>query len=100
MDMDIDKRYQEKIQKFCRGMDPYNLDMLNCNDLLPKNFGYFDLINYCFHHRSPFTRNDFNNWKAMDAYKYYESGWVQSISCKKFDDIGSIIFAMVRGGQC
>ncbi|KAJ6642639.1 hypothetical protein Bhyg_07592 [Pseudolycoriella hygida] len=71
--VDVQERYSEK-------------------DTLPNNFGYFDLVNYCIHKDSPYTRNDFNSWKAMDAYKYFESGWIQSIGCKIIAD-GSIVIA-------
>ncbi|KAJ6646091.1 hypothetical protein Bhyg_01301 [Pseudolycoriella hygida] len=74
--VDVQERYSEK-------------------DTLPNNFGYFDLVNYCIHKDSPYTRNDFNSWKAMDAYKYFESGWIQSIGCKIIAD-GSIVIAEVK----
>lgn len=93
--MDVENRYKEKVMLFCNKLDPFELKLTENCDALPTNFGYFDLVNYCLHKDSPFTRNDFNNWKAMDAYKYYESGWVQTIGCKKIDS-GTIIFADVR----
>lgn len=92
--MDSAKRYIEKVVKFCGGRDPYGLGLAECKESLPRNVSYYDIINYCIHKDSPFTLEMFRSYKSLEAYKYYESGFVQSIVCTKIKE-NSIIIAKV-----
>ncbi|KAJ6648228.1 hypothetical protein Bhyg_03455 [Pseudolycoriella hygida] len=85
-DMDSKIRYAEKIQTFCGGEDPYLFQPSQCLDPLPRNVSYYGIINYYIYKESPFTMEMFRSYKSLEAYKYYESGFVLSIMCKKVGD--------------
>ena len=55
----------------------------HCTDSLPTNLQYFDIVNYCINKDSSYTMEAFKKYKSLEAYKYYESGFVRSIGCKK-----------------
>lgn len=84
--------YRQKIENFCGGIDPYNLKLEKTS--LPTNVGYFDVANYCIGKDSAYTRESFKAYKSLQAYQYYENGWVQAIESKKITS-GSIIVAQV-----
>lgn len=92
---DVMQRYQEKISKFCDGINPYELDIKSCVDPLPNNVNYCDIINYCLYQQSSYTLNEFRNYKAIESYKFYESGWIRNVGCKK-TKIGWIVIALVN----
>lgn len=89
---DVLLRYTQKVQQYCAGSDPYKL--AESNDPLPRNLHYFDIQNYCIEKDSSYTHESFRSFKTLEAFKLYESGWVQSIICKAITT-GSIIVARV-----
>ncbi|KAJ6639622.1 hypothetical protein Bhyg_12369 [Pseudolycoriella hygida] len=93
MEADAKIRYDQKVKDFCGGIDPFTLTVAKCP--LPRNVAYFDICNYCIEKDSSYTHESFKAYKCLDAYQYYENGWVQSLLCKKIDT-GSIILARVK----
>lgn len=89
---DVAARYNQKIREFCDGIDPFTLRNETC--ALPRNVGYFDVYHYCIERDSSYTHAAFKAYKSLDAYQYFENGWVQSIVCKRISR-GFIIVAKV-----
>ena len=77
------KRYRDKLEMI-NGMDPYETtrnEWLDDVDLWPSitsvNIAMYLLIN-----PSPYTGNDLLNYKSMDCYNNFLSGWVREILVK------------------
>ncbi|KAG4066124.1 hypothetical protein HA402_010326 [Bradysia odoriphaga] len=85
MDPDVLKRYEEKVKLYCGGVDPNKL--VGAKDPLPRNIHFYDIYDYCIEKDSSFTRESFKEFKSLDSYKLYESGWVQSIICQKISTV-------------
>lgn len=92
MEPEVLLRYTQKVQQHCCGIDPYKITI--CNDPLPRNVHYFDIYNYCIEKDSSYTHESFKAYKSLEAFKMYESGWVQSIMFKKITT-GSFCVARV-----
>ena len=83
------ERYSEKL-KVIDGMDPYEIPRESWNDdvdLWPAitqiHVGLYLLLN-----PSPYTNKDLQNYKSMDCYVNFVSGWVRELLVKQ---IGSYI---------
>lgn len=86
-------RYDEKILKCC-GIDPYTLkenELSNEKNDFPE-ISLLDIANHMIHSMSPFTKKQFKNYKGMEAYSFFESGFVLNIGSKKLDNT-----AILRG---
>lgn len=94
MDPDVALRYNEKVNKFCGDIDPYTLTPATAKDPLPCTVHYFDICNYCIGKDSSYTHEAFKAYKSLEAFKLYESGWIQSILCKSIST-GFIFLARV-----
>lgn len=92
MEPEVLGRYLQKIKDFCGGIDPYTLK--SPKDPLPCNVHYFDVCNYCIEKDSSYTQQSFKAYKSLEAFKLYESGWVQSVVCQNIST-GSILLARV-----
>lgn len=94
MDVEVILRYNEKVKKYCSGIDPYQLT--ECNDPIPRNLHYFDICNYCIDKDSAYTHASLRAFKTLESYKLYESGWIQTLQCKKISNgsivVGAVIF--------
>lgn len=89
---DIKFRYDQKISK-CNGIDPYSLDDKELSDDR-KDFPEISLIdieNHMIHSVSPFTNKQFKNYKGMEAYSFFESGFVLYVGSKKMNDTALLI---------
>lgn len=94
---DAKLRYDEKIQK-CGGIDPY---ILKASDLSTdrKDFPEMTLLdigNHMIHSVSPFTKSAFKAYKSMEAYSFFESGFVSNIGSRKTKDLEIILKGNVR----
>lgn len=88
----VRQRYADKIQ-LCQGIDPY---CLNEKDLSSDpsdcpSVSYFHLVNYLINAVSPYTMESFKAHKSLDAFRFFEAGWVQQIWLKKIESISSTI---------
>lgn len=95
MYQDVTNRYNRKVKDHCEGIDPFILDFKKCEDPLPEEVGFFDVVNYCVNKDSTYTNESFKSYKALDAYKYYVDGWVKDIACRKLKN-GFIVITKVR----
>lgn len=82
------------MQRFCDGIDPFGKNF-NKN-VLPTNVTYFDLVNYLVYGSHSMTFEDFKAYKSMEAYKRFESGWVQELASFKIPS-GILVQAKVSG---
>ena len=85
------ERYRKK--SFLFRDDPYN--MVFDEQGLPRNVSPVDVHEYLVNKKSFCTSNEFKAFKSLEAYKLYESGWVQYldglVKC-----YGYIVFGKVR----
>lgn len=80
-------RYEEKI-RLCGGIDPYSIKQKDLS-LVSKDFPVItvmDIANYMIDSISTYTKLSFKAYKSLEAYKFFESGFVQSIGSKKEND--------------
>lgn len=88
---DAKLRYNEKIHK-CGGIDPYTLKASDLSENR-KDFPEMTLLdigNHMIHSVSPFTKNAFKAYKSMEAYSFFESGFVTNIGSRKTNDLAII----------
>ena len=79
LDKDGKIRYVEKI-KSLNGFDPYvNEKDWICNHALLPPLDYSDIFNYLVLTVSYYTATQFKNFKSLEAYDRYVSGWVQEL---------------------
>ncbi|XP_076034152.1 uncharacterized protein LOC143020978 [Oratosquilla oratoria] len=71
-------RYEKKLALTC-GEDPYEIDdaAWSVDDSLLPAITYPDIVNYLVFSLSPYTSEDLKNFKALDAYNQFVSGWVR-----------------------
>ena len=74
------KRYTEKISVI-GGIDPYAIksEKFDCN---VENFPavtYPDIVNYIIFSSSPFTANQLEAYKSLEAYNQVIEGWVRDV---------------------
>ncbi|KAG4076408.1 hypothetical protein HA402_005851 [Bradysia odoriphaga] len=91
---DVITRYKDKLTNYVDGINPYELEIKKCKDPLPTNLTYYDVVNYCIEKDSAYTFASFRSHKALEAYKFYESGWVREIGCRKITS-GTVVIAIV-----
>ena len=81
-------RYAEKV-RVVGDLDPYKIRDKDWNsdlNVLP-DITYIDLVNYLIFHPSPFCElKDFENYKSMEAYDRFVSGWVRDVRVYVFED--------------
>ena len=84
-------RYIKKIFLFKE--DPYL--MAFDEQVLPQNVSSIDTYEYIVNKKSFYTSNEFKAYKSLEAFKLYQSGWVQYLGglIKCF---GYIVFGKVR----
>ncbi len=92
------KRYLAKLSVI-NGFDPYESERKDWNDdvdLWP-GITYVHLGMYLLATPSPYTGEDLLNYKSLDCYVNFISGWVREVLVKSFDDkrvvIGKVIYA-------
>lgn len=81
-------RYDAKIIK-CGGIDPYTIkdrDLSIDRRDLPE-ITLLDIGNHLIYSQSSFTKKQFKAFKSMNAYKYFESGFVLCLGAKKDNDL-------------
>ena len=84
---DIKCRYDEKI-KTIDNIDPYALVPQECSldpGVLP-NITQIDLFYYLILTHSYYTREQLKAYKSLQAFKQYESGSIQYLSCKQIKE--------------
>lgn len=86
--------YKYKIDTYCNSIDPFTLDLdvKLSRDPLPKNVGYFDIVNYCID--NGYTWQSFKAYKTMEAFQFFQNGLVHQTACQDFKH-GYLILACV-----
>lgn len=90
--------YEDKI-KLCQGIDPYCLNQkdLSVDPTDCPQVTYFHLVNYLIYDKSPYTLESFKAHKSLDAFKFFEAGWLQQVWLKKVPSIlSTIVIGKVR----
>lgn len=94
------KRYQDKL-KLIDGIDPYETDKsewLDDVDLWPS-ISHIHVGMYLLHTPSPYTGEDLLNYKSLDCYRNFLSGWVREVMVKVVGN-KRIVAAKVSLFQC
>ena len=116
-DHHLRRRYLEKT-RFIGGIDPFELprnkmlpisrDSGENNELLPE-LTYIDMVNYFVYGKAPlYTDIEFKNYKTMQSYERFVTGWVQKVELliHKIDggdglgEMVSIVRSKVAHSQC
>ncbi|XP_070547277.1 uncharacterized protein [Ptychodera flava] len=93
-------RYMQKIE-LCDFIDPYTLQNKQLSPD-PKRFPevqYPDIVNYLVLQTSFCTGEQVKNWKSMDAYNFFISGWVQPLFSKTLTGDKILILGRVNHSQ-
>lgn len=85
---EIQSRYVQKIAVI-RGYDPYTFtkdQYLNDVKDFPKVW-LLDISAYFVHSHNPYcTDQQLKAFKSLQAYKYYDAGFIENMNCVKVDD--------------
>ena len=95
-DADSRKRYEDKLS-IIGGVDPYETcrsEWLDDVDLWP-NVTSVNIAMYLLITPSPYTGDDLMNYKSMDCYNHFLSGWVREILVKVPKDDLRLVIAKV-----
>ena len=84
-------RYRQKVN-LCR-FDPYLLKNSECSDDLRyfPSIQYPDIVNYLVLQTSWATGEKMKAYKALDAYNFFVSGWVNTVFTKKVAESNSVV---------
>ena len=67
------------------GFDPYESEWQDDVDLWPSTT-YIHLGMYLLDNPSPYTEEDLMNYKSLDCYINFVSGWVREVFVRKVND--------------
>ncbi|XP_022777612.1 uncharacterized protein LOC111319046 [Stylophora pistillata] len=83
--------YRQKVN-LCR-FDPYLLKNSECRDDLRyfPSIQYPDIVNYLVLQTSWETGEEMKAYKALDAYNFFVSGWVNTVFTKKVAESNSVV---------
>ena len=105
---DVKQRYESKTAVI--GCDPYSIVVGDFNRDATKwpQVGFPDIMNYLISSPSAYTSEQLKKYKSLDAYKYYQDGWIRQILHKKIEGlhlirakvklITFVIIVKARGG--
>ena len=85
------KRYMEKLMAI-GGVDPYEIpknEWQDDIDLWP-GITYINLGMYLLLTPSPYTGEDLMNYKSLECYKNFVSGWVREVLVKDFSGVRAV----------
>ena len=85
-------RYLEKIS-LIGGVDPYSLQKREHDgdvEMHPK-ITYPDIVNYLILTISAYTMDDLKNYKSLNAYNQFVSGWIKEICIKSYENFGQVL---------
>ena len=80
-------RYLDKIKCVGRA-DPYEIPRSSFLDDVScwPGVTYIHVGMYLLFQKSPYTQDDLMNYKSLQCYRNFESGWVREVLCKEFND--------------
>lgn len=85
---DVKTRYRQKISVI-DDIDPYSLKAGDF-DVPMKDFpilDYVDIVSYFIFTHSFYTTDQLKAYKSLEAFRFYESGFVVKLLCKKVNDV-------------
>lgn len=84
---DVRKRYSAKTSVI--GCDPYNIAATGLERDVTKwpHVGFLDVMNYLIFSPSPYTSEQLKKYKSLDAYKFFQDGWIRQILHKKINGV-------------
>ena len=79
-------RYLEKL-RLINGQDPYELSMKEWKDdtSLWPSITYIHVSMYLIFLPSPYTKEDMLNYKSLDSFQNFQSGWVREVLVKEIN---------------
>ena len=95
------KRYLDKLQ-VVGGLDPYETGKNECEDdvdLWPS-ITYVNLGMYLLVTPSPYSGEDLMNYKSLDCYRNFLSGWVREVLVRSVTDDESVEKRVVTAKVC
>ncbi|KAI4455229.1 atp-dependent dna helicase [Holotrichia oblita] len=97
---DVKVRYDEKI-KIINNVDPYILtpDYLSADFNLVPSASMIDLMYYLILTHSFYNGKQLKAYKSLQAYKYYEAGYVQQVLTKRMNSDAHLIVSKVMHSQ-
>lgn len=91
---DVAKRYLEKVE-ICEGVDPYTIDMVATRKEDFPAVEYQDLYNYLVFSTSTYSADQMRAYKSLDAYIFFQNGWVKCIFCTRIPNSKTIVCGQV-----
>ncbi|KAJ8911112.1 hypothetical protein NQ315_003374 [Exocentrus adspersus] len=80
------------------GIDPYTLDRDRVKASLDSvpDVTIMDMVNYLILSRSFYTGQQMKAYKSLQAYKFYEAGFVQDVFGEKINENACVVIGKVR----
>ncbi len=84
---DVKQRYESKTAVI--GCDPYSIVVGDFNRDVTKwpQVGFLDIRNYLISSPSAYTSVQLKKYKSLNAYKYYQDGWIRQILHTKLEGL-------------
>ena len=57
--------------------------------------GFLDVINYLVHSPSAYTSEQLKKYKSLEAYKFYQDGWIRQILHKKIGELHLVLAKVI-----
>lgn len=93
---DVKLRYESKL-KIIDNIDPYSLgasELTNNLSFLPT-VSIMDMVNYLIITHSFYTGQQLKAYKSLQAYKYYEAGFVIEVLAKRINENSFVVVGKV-----
>ena len=92
---DVRKRYDSKTA--CIKCDPYCIATTEWGKDVSKwpLIGFLDVINYLVHSPSAYTSEQLKKYKSLEAYKFYQDGWIRQILHKKIGELHLVLAKVI-----
>ena len=94
---DVRTRYNSKTA--CIKCDPYCIPSTEWGKDVSKwpLIGFLDVINYLVYSPSAYTSEQLKkyNYKSLEAYKFYQDGWIRQILHKKIGELHLVLAKVI-----
>ncbi|XP_043227776.1 uncharacterized protein LOC122384449 [Amphibalanus amphitrite] len=95
------KRYKEKLDIYLGGVDPYEIPVRNWEDNVDlwPSVSYIHVGMYLLCSSSPYTQDQLMDYKNLDCYQKFVSGWVREVLVRKVPGGKVLLIAKVNHSQ-